>query len=143
MTSARPACRYLTWSSILILSVSGRAGAQQRQWVEIASAPGWTAYVDSASITPAGDGLIEVWTKVQYDSARVASTGVYDRRLTSYRVNCATSRVMHLESLQYKGQTLVRRSSGSSARRRWSVIGSSSLREATIRVACRLAGKFE
>lgn len=142
MTSARPARRCLTWSTILVFSVFGRAGAQQR-WVEIASAPGWTAYVDSASITPAGDGLIEVWGKVQYGSPRAASTGVYDRQLTNYRVNCATRRVLHLESLQYKGRTLVRRSSGSPANRRWSVVGSSSLQEATVRVACRLAGRIE
>jgi hypothetical protein len=123
-----------------LVSLAAVAPAQERPWVEIASAPGWIAYVDSASITPVGDGLIQVWGKVQYDSARVASTGVYDRQLTSYRVNCATSRLMHLQSIQYKGQTLIRRSSGSSARRRWSVAGASSLLDATIRTACRLAG---
>ena len=115
------------------------APVQERSWVEIASAPGWIAYVDSASIKPLGDGLIEVWGKVQYDSPRVASTDVYDRQLTSYRVNCATSRLMQLQSLQYKGQALVRRTSGSSARRRWSGVGASSVRDATIRTACRLA----
>lgn len=123
-----------------LVSLAAVAPAQERPWVEIASAPGWIAYVDPASIKPLGDGLVEVWGKVQYDSPRVASTGVYDRQLTSYRINCTTSRVLHLKSVQYKGQTQVRRSSGSSARRRWSVAGSSSLLDATIRTACRLAG---
>lgn len=123
-----------------LVSLAAVAPAPERPWVEIASAPGWIAYVDSASIRLSEDGLIEVWGKVQYDNPRVASTGVYDRQLTSYRINCATGRLMHLESLQYKGQTLVQRSHGSSARRRWSVAGASSLLDATIRTACRLAG---
>lgn len=41
-----------------LVSLAAVAPAQERPWVEIASAPGWIAYVDPASIKPLRDGVI-------------------------------------------------------------------------------------
>jgi hypothetical protein len=124
---------------VLFAPVADRVGAQERHWVEVASTPAAIAYVDSASLKAAGDGLIEVWGKVQHSSPRIASTGVYDRELTSYRINCATLRAIHLQSMQYKGQILVRRSQSAPRSHRWYQSQPGSSREFIIRAACLMA----
>jgi hypothetical protein len=126
---------------VLLAPLADRAGAQERRWVEVASTPAAIIYVDSASVKAAGDGLIEIWGKVQHRSPRIASTGIYDHELTSYRINCATVRAIHLQSVQYKGQILVRRSQSAPRSHRWYQAQPGSAREFIIRAACLMAAE--
>jgi hypothetical protein len=109
------------------------------RWIEVMETADSTMQLDSASIRRAGNDMLEVWSRKIYSTPKhYRDADTYDRMMTRVRINCATRRLMILESSTFLGATPIRRGSGSASRRSWSGELPGSDWTSLIQQACRI-----
>jgi hypothetical protein len=120
------------------LAPAARAEAQAQPWVAVDTTADSADYLDT-SIRVIGVDLIEIRSKREYTVPRAYQREMFDVMMVRWRVRCSMPHLTVLAEELYKGRSLVRRSSGSAARRRWYAPHPDSWEDALIRRACLLA----
>lgn len=124
----------------ILVSLAAAAQTPAPRWTEVRRTADSAIYVDSATIRAAGKDGLEAWTRKTYQTSRHSRDGdTYDAVVSHLKINCATSRMLHLESIYYLGNTLVRRGRSAAASRRWSPRVPGSDWEAVIAATCRMS----
>ena len=122
----------------LLFAGVDRAAAQERHWIIVAITGETTTYIDSLSVKPVGSGWVEVWTRETYATPRQSRDGAYDSVVGRRWIDCDGARMRTIQSANYSGAVLVRRSSTSAARRRWYPVRAGPGYQ-LVQTACRIA----
>lgn len=124
---------------MLSLALAARAESQASRWTLVGTTADTIYNVDSTVVSTSRD-MIVAWTRAEFPRPIRSREGYrYDAREVRYRIDCRSSRWRGTESAYYRGNTLVRRFSGSGSARYYSPLWPAE-RE-VLEVACEMAAQ--